>query len=86
MLILRDAAYAVAWMERMAEVRQDLARLSLLLTAPSQVALLSEARLALDRYDAVVAREQALTAEGNRQQALEVAQTGGGGHVGAVCD
>jgi signal transduction histidine kinase len=84
MLILRDAAYAVAWTERMAEVRQDLARLSSLLTAPSQTALLNEARLALDQYDAVVAREQLLTAEGQRQQALEVAQTESSALVEAV--
>lgn len=75
MLILRDAAYAAAWKERMAQVRDDLTRLSLLLTAPSQTALLSEARLAFDAYATVVAREQALTAQGQRQRALEVAQT-----------
>ncbi|MGH7314328.1 MAG: MCP four helix bundle domain-containing protein, partial [Candidatus Rokuibacteriota bacterium] len=75
MLILRDAGYAAAWKERMAQVREDLTRLSLLLTAPSQTALLSEARLAFDGYETVVAREQALTAQGRRQRALEVAQT-----------
>ncbi|MGH7308078.1 MAG: hypothetical protein ACREK6_05220, partial [Candidatus Rokuibacteriota bacterium] len=48
MLILRDAAYAGAWRERMAQVREDLTRLSLLLTAPSQTVLLSEARAAFD--------------------------------------
>jgi histidine kinase len=75
MLILRDAAYAAAWKERMAQVREDLTRLSLLVTAPSQTVLLSEARLAFDAYEEVVAREQELTASGQRQLALEVAQT-----------
>jgi signal transduction histidine kinase len=74
MLILRDAAYAAAWRERMAQVREDLSRLSLLLAAPSQMALLSEAWLAFDGYEQVVAREQQLVERGQRRRALEVAQ------------
>jgi signal transduction histidine kinase len=75
MLILRDAGYAAAWRERMAQIREDLTRLGLLLTAPGQTALLNEARLAFDAYEQVVAREEELTARGQRQEALELAQT-----------
>ncbi len=46
----------------------------MLLTAPGQIALLSEASLAFDGYEQVVAKEQELVAKGQRQQALAVAR------------
>lgn len=74
-VILKDPRYVNRWTERMVQVREDLERLSPLLTTRGQRALLGEASSALDDYEQNVAQAQELVRQGQRQQAVLLVET-----------
>src|SRR5262245_12072348 len=74
-IILKDPRYVNRWAERMAHVREDFRRLSLVLTTHRQRALLDEATDALADYERHVAEARALVLRGQRQQAVALVET-----------
>jgi signal transduction histidine kinase len=73
-VILKDPRYVNRWTERMIQVREDVRRLSGLLTTRRQQALLDEASGALDDYEKHVAQAQSLLIRGQRQQAVRLVE------------
>jgi signal transduction histidine kinase len=73
-VILQDPRYVNRWTERMIQVREDVRRLSELLTTRGQQALLDEASGALDDYEKHVAQAQSLVLRGQRQQAVRLVE------------
>jgi two-component system sensor histidine kinase GlrK len=74
-IILKDPRYVSRWAERMAQVREDFRRLSLVLTTRRQQALLDEASDALVDYERHVTQAQSLVLRGQRQQAVVLVET-----------
>jgi signal transduction histidine kinase len=78
-LVLRDGRYdgryVAAWRERAVLVARDLERLAYYATRGAEAARLQEARVAFDAYRRVFDEEQRLVTQGERERAMQLADT-----------
>jgi two-component system sensor histidine kinase GlrK len=74
-LLLGDTAFAGLWEERATRAREELDRLSDVLSAPRERELLAGIRKAFDEYRELVAQEQGLIRRGERVRARQLAES-----------